>query len=652
MKKGLPIVVVFLFASIAHGEDQTAGIASPDGNVQLMFVANDHQPTFTVTFKGKPVIEKAAIGFSLDGVDLTSQTHAGVIRGGYDHDEKYPTRGVHSTATDHHNGWRLPLTYNPDKIKFDIEVRAFNDGVAFRFIVPKEKGDSDKPRVPDELTTFTLPAGTLSWAHGLRGHYEGDYEKKDVSAYQKGDWVAPPITFKLPDGAGYASITESALINYSGMALESDGQRGFVTGLGHRQPPSYPYTLRYSKEDVERLSHPAAIAGEITTPWRVIVISADLNGLVNSDIINNLSPPPDPALFPAGLNTDWCKPGRAVWKYLDNPKPAATVATTQRERNPVTPEEMKNWSRLAGELGFEYNVLEGFWSHWSDEQIRDLVEYSKQRGVKLIVWVHSNRLHDPEARKALFKRCTDTGIAGLKIDFFDHEHKETMDVYQAILREAAAAKLVLVFHGANKPAGEDRTWPNELNREAIHGMEASRQPDRAFHETILPYTRFLAGHGDYTPMLFGDRRGNTTWAHQIALPVVFNESLITYAASPQHILENPAVEMIKSIPATWDQTIVLDGSEIGEAALFARRSGTTWFLGVVNGPQAKKLDVPLAFLADGSYRAMTVSDRPGDSASVEVKRDQPFDRSSKISLDLVAGGGYVARFTPVGGDSK
>src|SRR5206468_8664618 len=139
-----------------------------------------------------------------------------------------------------------------------------------------------------------------------------------------------------------------ALINYSGMALESDGQRGFVTGLGHRQPASYPYTLRYSKEDVERLSHPAAIAGEITTPWRVILISADLNGLVNSDIINNLSPPPDPTLFPDGLKADWCKPGRAVWRYLDNPRAttvaAASPATTREGRNQTTAEEMKNWS--------------------------------------------------------------------------------------------------------------------------------------------------------------------------------------------------------------------------------------------------------------------------------------------------------------------
>src|SRR5439155_10834638 len=141
---------------------------------------------------------------------------------------------------------------------YQLEIRAFDSGVAYRFIVA---GGAEQRRVPDEMSKFILPAGTTAWSHGLRGHYEGDYKQRDVGEFQKGEWAAPPATFKLPNSAGYASITESALINYSGMALESDGQRGFLVGLGHRQPPSYPYTLRYPPSDVERLSHPAVITG-------------------------------------------------------------------------------------------------------------------------------------------------------------------------------------------------------------------------------------------------------------------------------------------------------------------------------------------------------------------------------------------------------
>src|SRR5439155_3103764 len=137
-----------------------------------------------------------------------------------------------------------------------------------------------------------------------------------------------------------------------------------------------------------------------------------------------------------------------------------------------------------------------------------------------------------------------------------------------------------------------------------------------------------------------DRRGDTTWAHQIALPVVFTTPLLTYAASPQHILENPAVEMIKSIPPTWNQTIVLPPSEIGQLAIFARRSGDTWFLAVVNGTDGRTLDVPLSFLGKGMYHAMIVRDDRNNPAAVEIERHKTFDSGATIHLELRAGGGF------------
>jgi len=141
------------------------------------------------------------------------------------------------------------------------------------------------------------------------------------------------------------------------------------------------------------------------------------------------------------------------------------------------------------------------------------------------------------------------GVTGVKIDFFDHEAKEMIDLYKELLRETARQKLLVNFRGVNKPTGEARTWPNELNREAIKGMEASRLADRATHDVTLPFTRLLAGHADYTPVHFGARRANTTWAHQFASAVILGAPLLTYAASPSNLLANPCCGMIKSIPA-------------------------------------------------------------------------------------------------------
>src|SRR5262249_35839416 len=147
----------------------------------------------------------------------------------------------------------------------------------------------------------------------------------------------------------------------------------------------------------------------------------------------------------------------------------------------------------------------------------------------------------------------------------------------------------------------------------------SRMKDRAFHETTLPFTRWLAGPAEYTPMHFGARRGDTTWAHQVALPVIFSAPMLTYAASPTHILESPAVDLIKSIPSTWAEPRVLSPTEIGELAVFARRKGNTWFLAIANGPAARSVKVPLTFLdLSTSYRARIVKDTAADRGAMDI----------------------------------
>jgi alpha-glucosidase len=234
-------------------------------------------------------------------------------------------------------------------------------------------------------------------------------------------------------------------------------------------------------------------------------------------------------------------------------------------------------------------------------------------------------------------------VAGAKIDFFDHEAKEVIDLYQAILRSSAEHKIMVEFHGANKPAGESRTWPNELSREAIRGLEYRSMNLRSVHNTTLPFTRFLAGHGDYTPVHFGERRRETSWAHQIASAIVFTSPLMIYGAHPQHLLENPAAELIKTIPSVWDETVVLPQSEIGELAAFARRSGKMWFVGIMNGLTGKTMRVPLNFLEAGRYRATIVRDQMDDPAAVKIENVST-SRGEIVTIRMRAGGGFVARF--------
>jgi alpha-glucosidase len=439
------------------------------------------------------------------------------------------------------------------------------------------------------------------------------------------------MTIKLPGDRGYAALTEGGLANYSGMGLVATGSRTFEMRLGHAQPLNYPFKLRYGEEEGVRLAKAAAVSGTISTPWRVIMLGRDLNTLVNSDIVNNVSAPADPALFPKGIETDWVKPGRAVWKYLDGGE--------------NTFEGMQEFTRLAKQLGFEYNVLEGFWQKWPESQLRRLAEESKAQGVGVFLWKHSKDLRTPEARKEFFDLCARNGIAGAKIDFFDHEAKEVVDVYAALLREAAAHKVLIDFHGANKPTGEARTWPNELTREAVYGFERGKNPAWSRHNTTLPFTRYLAGPGDFTPTIFGDRRRETSWAHQIASAAIFTSPLLVYGGHPKSLLDNPAVEIIKSIAATWDETRVLPFSEIGEVAGFARRSGDTWIVAIMNGPTARTVSIDLGFLGTGSRSALLAKD-PAATANAQIEMSSTqVQPGTVLKVELRGGGGFVGRFT-------
>lgn len=277
-------------------------------------------------------------------------------------------------------------------------------------------------------------------------------------------------------------------------------------------------------------------------------------------------------------------------------------------------------------------------------QIKELVDYSAQFGVKIWLWRHGRDLRDPQKRKEFFDRCQRLGVVGVKLDAFSHESKEFIDLYQACLKEAAEHKLMLNIHGSDKPTGEVRSWPNEMSREGIRGLEYGKnQYEWATHNTTLPFTRLVAGAGDYTPMVFGDRKLDTSWVHQIATALIFNSSVIFFGAHPQTILDNPAVDIIKDIPAVWDETIVLPCSEIGKIAAFARRSGDTWFLAVVNGKEAQTIQFPLSFLGEGWYEATVLNDRTTDAGAIKIER--AFCRNSdSLTGYMRNGGGYIVRF--------
>ena len=589
-------------------------ITSLNGEIVLTVSAHIGSVQYSINYKNIPVIKASRLGLVVNNkVFGISSSIDRVER--YKLHETYAYRGIHSKAVNECNGAKINI--GSRQSPFVVEARIFNDGVAFRYLIAN-KGTAIVDR---DTTAFVIPAGSSVWSQSNIKYYEGKYSKKKIEEFKKDDLAGPPVTIQLPGNTAYVAITEGGLIDFGGMSLKADGMNGFNANLS----------------GVTRKN------GNIESPWRIIEIGKDLNTLVNCDIIANVSPALDPKLFPNGYNTDWVKSGRSVWSWL-------------AERGPVTLDNMKRFSDLAEQLGFEYNLVDEGWSNWKDtarhkdqwDMMKELVDYSAAKGVKIWVWkAYPDRkgiagIKDAVKRKEFFKKCKDLGIAGLKVDFFDSESQEIIQFYQAALKDAATYHLMMDFHGANKPTGETRTWPNEMSREAIRGLE--NRPPWAPSNAILPFTRYLAGPADFTPVNFGNRLGEVSWSHQVATMVIFTSPLLCLGADPQGILDNPAKEIIKSIPSTWEETIVLPQSKIGVQVLYARRKGDTWFLAALNGEhQQKSIMVNLSFLKKGAYKLFAmkdVKDKQSDAIIENIKTAT----QSRYTINLNPEGGFVGRF--------
>ena len=447
-----------------------------------------------------------------------------------------------------------------------------------------------------------------------------------------------PIVFVLPDGKGYAAITKAATYNYSGMRLKATGDRTLVAN----------FTEGQAGFDVE---------GAITTPWRVTMLSDDLDELVNTDLIKNLNPAPDSELF---ADTSYIKPGRTAWSW-------ETLSLG-------TPDTQRTFIDLAAKMKFEYSTIDDGWKDWKDpwETVEQLCEYARSKQIGVWLWVHSKDILDPtndyQQMRDYFERVAAIGAVGLKIDFMNGETKALVDFEIAVLRNAAAQRLMINFHGCHASTGEERTYPNEMTREGIRGIEVNKMkegPLPASHNAALPFTRFIVGHADYTPVLFSNP-GPTTWAHQVATLVTYTSALQTYAEHPDTMMDMPGLKeafpVLQSIPSIWDETRVLPGSAIGKLTVMARRRGNEWFIGILNGRQeVQDYALDLSFLSSDSYEAETIQDDleadPVSLVGLNAKADlhqytttipcevvkATVTGGQKIPVRLAPGGGFVMR---------
>ena len=575
-------------------------VVSPDGRVRAELSATKGVLRYRVMVDGQQVLAPSSLGVRVDDVEFGQ----GVTLGGAHLrkvDERYRLFGAHAVAIDRANEAEVAALSHGEA--FSVDVHVANDGVGVRLRLPGKAGR----RVQADRSAWRLAGDPVVWAAKLDNSYESPYH--ELTLKQLGmEEIGLPLTARI--GPVYVTLTEALEKDYGDLAVKLR-EDGALEGRLYADPEGW------------------TTDAEVVQPWRVTVVARTLTDLVNTTLVEDLNPPASAELARA----DWIRPGRSAWQWLAS-------------GDPKEPEQQQ-WIDWTSELKFEYYLIDEGWEKWPDswQAIASDVAYAKTKNVKIWIWVHSRSVLDQQARREYLRKAAEAGVVGVKIDFPPPASRLILSWYFDTAKDAANLHLMVDFHGADKPSGMERTWPNAITREGVRGHEYQitryhRMPEPD-HDVILPFTRYVAGPGDYTPTVFttSELMGNT-WAHELAQAVLFTSPFLCFGGHPQSYLENPARDVLTSISPVWDETRVLAGSEPGTVVAEARRSGKQWFIAIINGAEATTLDIPLEFLGAGLWKATQLRDSK-DRPDAWDRQDGTVTRKDHIRLTIAARGGFV-----------
>ena len=627
----LAVLALGTAAPAAHAqqilESSRASVQSPDGRL-LLDVYQRQQADgkrrlyYQLAYKGRPVVRESLLELQLDNhlsesamalqVDrherwfenlAVEKTERAAVRSSW-----RPVAGERAQVQDHYNALtvRMVKDDNPN-YRMALEVRAYDQGVALRYAFP-EHPQGSYYRITHEDTEFALPAGTKAWFHGWA---QAPYRLLPLANWP--DASERPLTLELPNGL-HAALLEAQMVDYA---------RGKF-----RLSPDKPDTI------VTAMHEGADLISPFATPWRGIMVAESAPALANNaDFILNLN---EPSRI---QDASWVKPGKIM-----------------RVMRQTTADARANID-FAARHGLQYILFDWKWygpafsfsSDASKVAIPDfdlpaIIEYGKQKGIG--VWLYVNQQALLMQSDTLFQTYRKWGVKGVKFGFVQvGSHRWTTWVEKAI-QQAADAGLMVNIHDDWRPTGEQRTWPNLLTSEGIRGNE--EMPD-ATHNTVLPFTRFLAGAADYT-LCYYDARIKTTHAHQLALAAVYFSPLQTmyWYDRPDMSADEPELEFWDRIPTTFDDSRVLQGQP-GQFAVTARRKGDQWFVGAITGNEGRQLRIPLDFLDKGRrYQARVYHDDPQAPTRTKVGiRTLTVDAGTVLDASLLPSGGQAIWLRPV-----
>ncbi len=524
---------------------------------------------------------------------------------------------------------------NPAKEKLNVIIRVYNDGIAFRYEFPEKKGTFT---IKDELTTYSISPATMRWMEKWNAPNEGYYTAMKNEKVLKQEWCYPAL-FQPEDKSCWFLLHEADVDrNYCGTKLSNIAD-------------SSGYKITFP--DPRDGNGIGAAAPVITLPWKSpwrVVIMGSLADIVASTLVDDVS---SPSVI---QNTDWIKPGIASWNYWSHNHGTKDYKIVCQ------------FTDLAAAMNWPYTLFDWEWDAMSNGgNLEDAAKYALSKGVKPLMWYNSggphtnvaatprDRLLTHESRMAEFTKLKKLGVAGVKIDFFENEKQDMIKYYLDILEDAARAEIMVYFHGCIVPRGWTRTYPHLMTSEAVRGAEwYNYGPDFTIsapeHNSILPFTRNVVGAMDYTPVTFTNAQFPhiTSYGHELALSVLFESGIQHMADRPEGYqdLPNAVQSFLKSVPAAWDDTKLLDGYP-GQDVIIARRKADTWFIGGISAGQgAKKKTIHCDFLKENTkYKLTLMADGTHDKAfNIQYS---VVDKNSTVDVQLLRAGGFAAMIAPV-----
>ena len=625
------IALLCLLPALAQAEANQWSLASPDGRCEIAVqLISEGRLNYQVSRAGKVVLPESPLGLVLDGNDFSKALQAARVGKTETRRERYELFAGVMPEVDRQVWQRTLVFTNGSQGALAIDLAATDEGVAFRY---RLSGATNILReVKEELTGFHVPADTKGWLqpYHAAGPYTPAYEDfyfqvapSDPPPRSRDNprgWCFPAL-FHVPSADSWALVTESGTDgSYPGCHLAADSNGGTYH-------IAFPFPDEHTQGQSTNLTTNPRFSLPWTMPWRVIMLGQSAADIATATLVTDLAPRSKIA------DTSWIKPGRASWAWWSYPD------------GPFNGEHFNQFTDFAARMGWEYTLFDAGW--WSPG-LKQLVAHAKEKGVAPLAWLHAQDFYDAKKRAQKLDEMVTAGIGGVKVDFWVSDRQETIATMHALFAEAAKRKLLVNLHGGTMPRGWQRTWPNFMTAEAVLGTESyfyePRYTDKAAQlNTVLPFTRNVAGPMDYTPVAISPKKfqRTTTAAHELATAIIFTSGITHYADQAKMFESLPpeALKIFRDAPARWEETHCLLG-EPGRVAVFARRSGSSWFIAGINGlNQSQPVTLNLRPYRKFGKRVLIAE---GKDAQMEVAA-APLKPADEWQHNIPTRGGFILR---------